>query len=120
MGHHTFFESVERRLLLSTTSAGSLRINAGGAALVDSIGRAFHGDSGFTGGEAVAAGYDVLATADDALFASYRVGADFSFSKPVANGRYSVFLDFADPTSTAAGQRTFDVTAEGQQVLHDV
>ena len=119
MAKHVVLEGMEPRVLLAAASGASLRIDAGGGALVDSIGRAFQPDSGFTGGQAVAAAYDVPATTDDALYASYRTGGDFSFFKPIANGHYAVFLDVADPTSTAAGQRTFNVFAEGQQVLHE-
>jgi hypothetical protein len=35
----------------------------------------------------------------------------------VPNGNYNLVLNFVDPTKTAAGQRKFDVTVEGKQVL---
>lgn len=97
-----------------------LHVNAGGSALTDSLGRAFDADSGFTGGTLNAGTYDVLGTTDDALFAPYRSGVDFTFSRPVANGHYVLVLDFAEPDAAkTTGQRTFDVTAEGQLIADD-
>src|SRR3954464_1572207 len=118
-------EPFERRLLMS--SAGdrapsfiAMRVNAGGGYVVDSLGRAFAPDAGFTGGQVAQAAYDVLNTTDDAVFTSYRTGTQFSFSQSVPNGNYALFLEFAEATAgAAAGQRTFDVTAEGVQVADD-
>jgi prepilin-type processing-associated H-X9-DG protein len=95
-------------------------IDAGAStATTDTIGRTFEGDAGFTGGAASAASGDVLGTDDDALFNSVHSGASFTFSRAVANGNYTLWLEFADATSTAAGQRTFDAFAEGGQILDD-
>jgi hypothetical protein len=111
-------EPVEpRRLLAADLTA--LHVSAGGVNVVDSIGRAFVADSAsFAGGQAVQpAVYDVANTTDDRLFSSYRVGSSFSYNKTIPSGHYAVFLEFAEPTATAAGQRVFDVTAEGAPVL---
>ena len=95
-----------------------VRIDAGGEGLIgDSIGRIFEGDSGFAGGAIGQTSFDVLNTSDDAIFTTYRAGHAFSFSRAVANGNYAVWLELADPTSTAAGQRVFDVSAEGDLAL---
>jgi prepilin-type processing-associated H-X9-DG protein len=94
-----------------------IRENAGGGALVDSIQRPFDGDGGFIGGAASAAVHDVTNTPDDALFATHRSGPAFTYSRAVANGRYALWLDFADPTSAAAGERAFDVSVEGERRL---
>ena len=96
----------------------AMHVNAGGAELLDSRGRAFAADSGFTGGSAVqVASYDVARTTNDVLFYSQREGSAFSFAQSVDNGKYSLFLEFADASSTAAGQRVFDVSVEGQPKL---
>ena len=52
------------------------------------------------------------------IFATNRSGT-FSYVLPnlTAGATYTVRLHFSDPTSTAAGQRIFDVTANGQAVL---
>jgi hypothetical protein len=110
-------EPLEPRNLLSTAPI-PVRINAGGPALIDSLARPFEPDSGFTGGQGVPA--PAGATADTALFASYRIGPAFTFARPVPNGNYNLFLEFADPVSTAPGQRTFDVSAEGALRLDDL
>jgi prepilin-type processing-associated H-X9-DG protein len=96
-------------------------IDAGGSGLyTDSIQRVFEGDGGFSGGTASAGAFDVEGTADDALFSTHRAGQRFSFSRPVANGNYSVLLGFAEPVAgAAAGSRVFDVFAEGARVLDD-
>lgn len=113
----SLISALESRVLLAASPGTVLHINAGGPALVDSLGRGFAPDSGFTGGTAVqGASYELLNTDDTALFLSYRSGADFSFSADLANGDYQLFLDFADPTSSAAGQRVFDILAEDRLV----
>ena len=104
----------------ATLVPNPIYIDAGGATkFLDSVGRVFQPDSHFTGGTIGAGTGDVLNTTDDALFHSFRSGASFTFSKSVGNGHYALFLEFADGTSTAAGQRTFDVSAEGAIVLDD-
>src|SRR5438067_3912891 len=111
------FDSLEPRRLFS--AAAPVLINAGGGAFVDSIGRSFQADFGFAGGQASqAAPYDVQNTSDDALFLSWREGASFSYSIPVVDGHYALWLEFAEPT-LGAGQRKFDVSAEGVQILDD-
>ncbi|MFI5378677.1 MAG: malectin domain-containing carbohydrate-binding protein [Tepidisphaerales bacterium] len=93
------------------------RVNAGGAVYTDSLSRTFDGDSGFVGGTAIQSPYDVLNTDDDPLFYSYRAGQQFTFSRPIANGHYALWLEFAEPNLAHAGDRVFDVAAEGQQIL---
>ena len=62
----------------------------------------------------------IAGTTDDALFASRRVGSNITFSAAVKNGTYTLTLLMADPYFTAAGQRVFDVYAEGAKVLAGV
>jgi hypothetical protein len=107
-------------------------VNAGGGRYTDSVGRTFEADANFTGGsKATSATYDVLMAAttsqqlpypyeDDPLLLDYRAGTSFTYVRPVANGNYAVWLEFAEPiTGTAAGQRVFDVSAEGALILND-
>jgi hypothetical protein len=94
-----------------------LLVNAGGPSIVDSAGRAFAADVGFSGGSISSATGVISNTPDGPLYNTFRTGAHFNFSQPVANGHYALFLDFIDPVSTQAGQRVFDVTADGQPVL---
>jgi beta-galactosidase len=44
---------------------------------------------------------------------AYREGSAFGYRIPVANGNYRVTLGFLEPTATAAGQRFFNVSANG-------
>ncbi|TPG65635.1 malectin domain-containing carbohydrate-binding protein, partial [Hymenobacter nivis] len=46
-----------------------------------------------------------------------RAGGSFGYALPVSNGKYTVVLHFAETYWTAAGQRVFDVAAEGAKVL---
>ncbi|MCT9934361.1 malectin domain-containing carbohydrate-binding protein [Planotetraspora sp. A-T 1434] len=64
-------------------------------------------------------GTRATATGTTAPDATYRHGT-FSYRLPVPNGTYAVDLSFLDPLSTAAGQRVFSVTAEGQTVISDL
>lgn len=95
------------------------RIDVGStASYTDTFGDVWSSDSGFfTGGSLRTSSYDVLGTSDDTLYRTDRYGGNFSLAKAVTSGRYLVKLLFADPTSTAAGQRKFNVTAEGSTVL---
>jgi prepilin-type processing-associated H-X9-DG protein len=106
-----------------------LRVNAGGGQYVDSLNRTFDADAGFIGGSSQQASYNVNlprpypqaapgAFNDDPLLLDYRAGANFSFSGPLADGGYTVWLEFAEPNAGAtAGQRVFDVSAEGELKL---
>lgn len=102
---------------LGTTSPTVLRVDAGGNSFVTANGDFFAADTGFTGGTKSTASFAVANTTDDYLFATNRIGSSFSFSKAVKNGTYQLTLNFADPTVTSAGQRKFNVFAEGTKIL---
>ncbi|MEQ8767381.1 MAG: choice-of-anchor D domain-containing protein [Planctomycetota bacterium] len=104
-----------------------LNINAGGGAFVDSSGERWRADVGFTGGQSYLAAVPIELTEDDALYQSERFG-DFEYQVDVPNGAYAVRVHFAeifwgapggDPRDFA-GQRVFDVTAEGETILAGV
>ena len=59
----------------------------------------------------------MLLAGRDRLYATRRVGSDFRYALPVANGRYTLKLYFADPVYTTAGKRLFNVSAEGKAVI---
>jgi hypothetical protein len=59
-------------------------------------------------------------TTDDALYYTRRWGKSFGYSQVVPNGTYTVQLGFYDPDKTAAGQRVFDVLAEGQTKIDNL
>ncbi|AMJ64061.1 hypothetical protein AXW84_00415 [Hymenobacter sp. PAMC 26628] len=99
----------------ATTGGVAYRINAGGGAVTNAIG-AFAADAYFAGGSAYSTGAAVAGTANGAMYQSERAGA-FGYALPVSNGKYTVVLHFAEIYWTQAGQRVFDVAAEGAKVL---
>ena len=59
--------------------------------------------------------------APEAVYQTYRSGYSFSYTLTglTPSASYTLRLHFADPSSTAAGQREFDVSVNGAQVLTD-
>ena len=106
------------------------RLNAGGPNVVDSVGspwvadRAYTtaGTFGFIGGTTTTTAAAIGGTVDDPLYRTDRIGSVFSYRFDVPAGDYTVLLKFAetDPTVSAAGQRVFNVFAEGTRVLGGV
>lgn len=101
------------------TNAGgtTLRVNAGGASLVDSAGNAWAPAGAWTGSTVSTSTVAINGTTDDALYYLRRWGKDFSYAATVANGSYTLKLHFAEPTMTASNRRVFSVQAQGQTVL---
>ncbi len=50
------------------------------------------------------------------LYQTYREGK-FAYTVPVAPGRYHVTVRFFEPNARAAGERSFDLTANGKKIL---
>ncbi len=116
-------EPLDPRRLLSATNPAhptnpGLLVNAGGPPALDAIARDFQADAGFfTGGRTdIAPAGDVAGTLDDTLHRQHRIGTSFSFTAAVPDGNYVLFLTFTEPT-LSAGERSFDVSAEGAVVL---
>jgi hypothetical protein len=82
-------------------------------------GAAWLADQYYSGGQQLYSSYGVGATADSLLYRTARVGyyGDFSYTIPAPNGTYNVTLKFAETQYWAAGQRVFNVTLNGAQVL---
>ena len=100
------------------TSGGGVHINAGGSAVAP-----FSADSDFTGGSTAASSNTINTSgvsnpAPQAVYQSNRYG-NFSYAVPglTANKTYTVRLHFAETYWTAAGQRIFNVSINGKQVL---
>lgn len=81
------------------------------------------GDAGFTGGTCYTSPLPLPGGAA-AYFQNTRYGTNFSYQFPVSDGNYNLTLHFIEnsasgstPTITAAGQRVFSVTANGNVVL---
>ncbi|MEV6288627.1 carbohydrate-binding protein [Kribbella sp. NPDC051770] len=82
----------------------------------DHSGTKFDADGNFTGGSIASTSAAIANTPDDALYQKTRDG-NFSYALAVPTGRYRVTLQLSDNTSTANGQRVFNVVAEGATQL---
>jgi len=95
-------------------------LNAGGGSYMAADGVVYEADTAYSGGQTYADGTAaIVGTSDDTLYQSERYGT-FSYAIPVADGEYTVTLQFAEVWWTSAGQRVFDVTAEGATVVDDL
>jgi hypothetical protein len=104
---------------LGTSLPTTIRINAAGNAYTVPDGRTFAAPSGFNGSSIIKTdAFAVAGTTADYLYYTRRYG-NFTFSKGVANGTYTLRLFFVEDAKTAANQRKFDVFAEGGQILND-
>ncbi len=97
---------------------GGVQINAGGPAVSP-----FVADTDFTGGTTSTPGNTIDTSgvtnpAPQAVYQSNRFG-NFTYAVPglTAGKTYTVRLHFAESYWTAAGQRTFNVSINGSQVL---
>lgn len=93
-------------------------INAGGPGTTYD-GNDYWADTWFSGGSTSTTSDPIAGVAEDLLFQSERYGS-YSYRIPVSNAIYSVELQFAEIFHTSAGQRSFNVTVEGQSVLSEV
>ncbi|ETK37525.1 malectin domain-containing carbohydrate-binding protein, partial [Microbispora sp. ATCC PTA-5024] len=103
-----------------------IRADANGPAFTDGTGNAWSADKAYSSGSW---GYDTLygssstsspiaGTTDDALYQTYNLFSGWTGYKfDVANGTYQVTLKMVEDWANAAGQRRFDVRAEGVTVL---
>jgi hypothetical protein len=97
-----------------------ININSGGGNYTDVSGKLWYKDFGFSGGQAVTNTKSITGTSNPTLYNSARVGNSFSYSIPVSNGTYTLKLHFAETEFNSAGQRKFNVSAQGQQIMTNV
>ena len=100
------------------TGATLARLNAGGPALTTSFG-AFAADQYYSPSSRTATTRAPIAgTTDQALYRTerYSTNGTLSYAVPVANGRYSVVLHFAEIYWTQPNQRVFNINLEGRKV----
>ena len=99
--------------------AVAFAVNAGGGAYTSDAGLAYEADEAFSGGRTYTTGDAIAGTQDDVLYRSERYG-NFAYAIPLASGTYEVTFRFAEIYWQAAGQRAFDVKAEGATVISDL
>jgi Malectin domain len=92
-------------------------IIAGGTVYESATGMHWSGDHYYTGGNTFASFAPISGTDLDPLYQSERFGKTFSYRVPVPNGTYVLTLRFAENYFNSPGQRSFNVIAEGQQLL---
>ncbi len=97
------------------------RVNAGGPQYTDSQGNVWSADENYTGGTAAVTTSAIAGAlpgaGDQALYQSQRWGNPFSYVFNVPAGSYQVTLKFAETYWTAAGDRVFNVSINGNTVL---
>jgi parallel beta-helix repeat protein len=111
----------------STAKAATLAVDAGSVdSYVDLSGQTFAADAQhpvdasanmFSPPDPDDFQFAVAGTDDDPLYFLAGGGNKFHYTFTVPDGTYTLRLLFADPTSTGAGQRKFDVVANGATIL---
>jgi hypothetical protein len=102
---------------LVTTELSTVRVNCGGPAYTDSHGNSWSSDTGSSGGTPYITTMPITGTADPTLFQTMRFGTSFAYGFAVANGSYILNLNFADPADQLIGERTMNVSVNGQSLL---
>ena len=102
----------------TSTSFSPIRVDAGGGAYTDSSGYVWSADYGYSGSNTYATSSFIANTTTPVLYQSerYQPGG-FSYQFTVPSGSYTVRLKFAEIWFTQSGQRVFNVSINGQQVL---
>jgi 5-hydroxyisourate hydrolase-like protein (transthyretin family) len=93
------------------------RINAGGGTYTDGLANTWSADTGFSGGNAFQSNNQISLTADPTLYQSERWGNAFGYTINLPNGNYTLRLHFAEIFFGSPGQRVFNVSAQGNQIL---
>ena len=91
-------------------------VHAGGTAYTDTLGNVWSADAGFTGGSTSASSANIANTPDPKLYQTERYG-NFSYLFTMPGGTYNVILKFAETYWNKSGQRLFNVSINGTQVL---
>ncbi|MFN7932904.1 MAG: malectin domain-containing carbohydrate-binding protein [Bryobacteraceae bacterium] len=104
-------------LVPPTSTFTPIRVNAGGVQYVDSGGRTWSADTGFSGGQSYATSSAISGTNDAALYRTERWNSgilQYQFNCPP--GTYDVTLRFAEIWFTNPGQRVFHIAINGSTV----
>ncbi len=94
-------------------------VNAGGGQYTDTTGNVYHADTDYSGGAAASTTAAISGTVDNTLYQTERYG-NFSYNIPLTNGNYNVTLKFAEIYWNAAGERIFNVSMQGTQVISNL
>lgn len=95
-----------------------IRVNAGGPSHYDPNGKLWNGDVGYDTGSSYSAGNTITNTTTPYLYQSEHFATGtFSYRFYVPPGTFTVSLKFAEIFFTQSGQRAFNVSINGTQVL---
>ncbi len=103
-------------LLPPAGSFAPVFVHSGGAAYTDTLAQVWSADTAFASGETANTTSSIANTPDPKLYQTERYG-NFSYQFTVPNGSYNVVLKFAEIYWTKPGQRIFNVSINGTQVL---
>ena len=113
----------------TTTGGGTgttVRVNAGGPSVVDSLGQTWAADSGYNTGRSTTNTRTVTGTTAPALFKTERYqeanNPPLVYTLAVANGDYRVRLHFAETytATSGAGKRRFDIDLQSVRAFSNV
>jgi hypothetical protein len=98
------------------------RVNAGGPQYTDTLGNIWAADEDYSGGTQSAPITNTIAgalpaAADQVLYQTQRYGNPFTYTFNVPAGSYQVTMKFVETYWTAAGDRVFNVSINGSQVM---
>jgi beta-glucanase (GH16 family) len=95
------------------------RVNAGGLSYTDGNNNVWAADENYSGGTpyTVTPTPTITSTTDPTLYQSMRYGNPFTYTFNVPAGSYQITLKFAELYWTGSGQRVFNVSVNGTQVL---
>ena len=102
-----------------TSSTAVFAVNAGGPQYTSTTGIVYKADTDYSGGSVSGTTAAISGTSDGKLYQTIRVGGrgTFSYNIPLADGNYNVTLKFCETFYTAAGERVFNVSMQGTQVI---
>jgi hypothetical protein len=104
---------------IDTSPFAVFAVNAGGGQYTDTSGNLYQADKDYSGGATYSTMSSIAGTSDPILYQSQRYG-NFSYNIPLANGNYNVTLKFAELYWNSSGQRVFDVSMQGTQVISNL
>jgi subtilisin family serine protease len=108
---------IEQGGTVTSPPFSSIRIDAGGTAFTDTTGNSWSADRNFTSGATWSVANVITNTANPVLYQTCRYGGAFGYTVSVPNGTYNVVLKFAEVSRSSAGQRQFNASINGAQVL---
>ncbi len=122
VGSYTFSNiTANHTISASFTAVGtSFAVNSGGGQYTSQSGTVYQADTDYSGGTAASTTANITGTNDPTLYQTERYGKTFAYNIPLANGNYDVTLKFAEIYWNAPGQRVFNVSMQGTQVISNL